>query len=79
MPTNIIRVPTDPRSAVRVCERGLHEIPISVGNGSFHDWTASDEEFDYWRTISKTKQNNIFQESLSGCFLCALDKSMTDR
>jgi len=74
--TNIIRVPTDPRSAVRVCEAGLHEIPISVGNGSYHDWKASGAEFDFWKALDKPKQNELLRESLHGCFLCALDRKM---
>lgn len=54
----------------------MHEIPISIGNGAFHDWKASDEEFTFWQTLERTGQNALLRQSEQSCFLCALDRQM---
>ena len=74
MRRNKIRMPADPRKPVRVCEKGKHEIPLSVGNGSAYDWEATDVEFDLWHSLKDSKRKELLRQADEGCFLCALDR-----
>jgi len=74
MTANKIRIPADPRKTVRVCEKGKHETPLSVGNGAAYDWEATDVEFDLWHSLKDSKRKELLRQAGEGCFLCALDR-----
>jgi len=74
---NRIRILSDPRGLVRVCNRGKHDIPTTVGSGAAYDWEVTDKEFNYWHSLEQEEQDSLKLEALDECFLCVLERRMS--
>ena len=72
-----LRIPSDPRVVSPTCKNGLHETPLSLGNGAAHEWEASEEELAFWNGLTDTRKSALVEHQFYGCFLCNLDSEMT--
>ncbi|MDA4124649.1 MAG: hypothetical protein OK438_04260 [Thaumarchaeota archaeon] len=71
-----LRIPSDPRRVSRVCEKGLHEVPLSLGNGAAHAWEASEEESAFWNILTGIHRDALVEHQNDKCFLCGIDSMM---